>query len=137
METLQRGNRMATKLTALLIAISICCNPVTAAPIPRSIKPKSPPQLAGTVWVSEDQADLGCVTYTFHEDGKLTYSYGKNAVSSYQDASWKQEGETVYFECNKKYVEYNGKFEDGMMVMKAANVANNSWTVRIHPKENK
>jgi hypothetical protein len=110
---------------------------VVAAPIPKSIKPKAPSQLAGTIWVSDDQADLGSVTYTFHEAGKMTYSYGKNGISTYHDASWKQDGNKVYFECNKKYVEYNGTIEEGVMVMNAANVANNSWTVRIHPKEDK
>ncbi len=119
------------------IALVLVCSVANAAPIPKSIKAKSTPILSGTTWISEDQADLGSVTYTFHEGGKLTYSYGKNGVSNYHDASWKQEGATVYFECNKKYVEYNGTVEDGVMVMKAANMANNSWTVRIHPKVDK
>jgi hypothetical protein len=128
---------MVGKCPVILLALAWYCASLVAAPIPKSIKNQKIPQLAGTIWVSEDQADLGSVTYTFHEDGKLTYSYGKSGTSTYHDASWKQEGAKVYFECNKKYVEYNGTFEDGVMVMKAANVANNSWTVRIHPKEGK
>ena len=128
---------MVGKCLIILLVLAWSCAFLTAAPIPKSIKPKSASQLAGTTWVSEDQADLGSVTYNFHDDGKLTYAYGKNGISSHKDASWKQDGAAIYFECNKKYVEYNGTIEDGVMVMKAANVVNNSWTVRIHPKEDK
>jgi hypothetical protein len=124
--------RMFTLMAALLLGTL-----AFAAPIPKAIKTSKVPQLAGTTWVSEDQADLGCVNYTFHEDGKLTYSYGKNGTSTYNDASWKQDGATVYFECNKKYVEYNGTIEDGVMMMHAANVAKREWDVRIHPKNDK
>jgi hypothetical protein len=127
---------MTGKLSLILFAL-LATPLVFAAPIPKSMKTSKVPQLAGTTWVSEDQADLGSVTYTFHEDGGLTYSYGKNGISTYKDASWKQDGSTVYFECNKKYVEYNGSIEDGVMTMKAANVANNSWLVKIRPKDEK
>jgi hypothetical protein len=77
--------------------------------------------------------------YTFEKDGELTYSYGGNC---WRNGTWKVDGDTLTWEVNQGYAEFEGTMKDGVVTGTAKNVAGGNWTLTFkkdaeakHPKE--
>ena len=110
---------MARPLVALS-AVFLVASATAAAPVPKNLKPKVP-DVAGTVWISDETAvSLGVIEYTFLEGGKLSWhQQGKTDVST--RGSWKQDGDKLWWEVNDVYVNYNVTYTDGRFVGEALN----------------
>ena len=122
-----------TRLFGVLAVLTMAAT-ATAAPVPKVLKAKVP-DMTGTVWVSdESEAKLGVIEYTFGEGGKLSWRSGTN---TYTAGSWKQDGDTLYWEVNKRYVDYNTTFADGVFVGEAVNKNALKWKITLKPKEEK
>lgn len=77
---------------------------LAAFPIPKG-SDRAYIQLAGTTWVGSGIVTAP-TTYTFNADGTLTTMY--SGRTHMKVGTWTQNGNTVYFECNKKYAEFEG-----------------------------
>jgi hypothetical protein len=106
---------------ALLVAV-----PVLAAP---RLKPekKDAPSLAGTSWAGKT-AEGWDMTIDFAAEGKMTVSYNG---ASYNRASWRQDGDRVYYEMNDRYCEFNGKFVGDAIDGDTQNVRGRTWSTRL------
>ena len=62
--------------------------------------------MAGTSWAGKT-AEGWDMTIEFLPEGKMTVSYNR---ASFNRASWKQDGDKVYYEMNDRYCEFEGKF---------------------------
>lgn len=111
---------------ALPIIFILAAGPVLAAP---RLKPRTPPvaPLAGTSWAGKT-AEGWDMTIDFAADGKMTVSYNGN---SFTRASWRQDGDKVYYEMNERYCEFNGKFVRGAIEGESHNVRGRTWTTRL------
>lgn len=122
---------MARLLGAAVLLVA--ASAVSAAPVPKSLKPKAP-SLVGTTWVSnEDEVKLGVLEYTFHEGGRLTWR-NQNGAQVWTEGSWRQEGEHLYWEVNKRYVDYDVDFVGGQFEGVAVNKNNLKWKITLTPK---
>jgi hypothetical protein len=65
----------------------------------------------------------------------MVYRYASG--QAFTQGSWRQDGDTLYWECNKKYVEYNTKFTDGKFEGSALNVTGLKWSISLKPKTEK
>jgi hypothetical protein len=108
--------------TLLLITAS----PLVAAPRLKPEKPVAPP-LAGTSWAGKT-AEGWDTTVAFAADGKMTVSYNG---SSYNRASWRQDGDKVYYEMNDRYCEFEGKFAGDAIEGESHNVVRKRWTTHL------
>src|SRR5947209_5944369 len=98
-------------LVALLVAV-----PVVAAP---RLKPeKKVPSIAGTSWAGVT-AEGDAMTIDFAADGAMTVSYNG---TSFNRASWKQDGDKIYWEMNDRYCEFNGKLSGDTITGDSHNV---------------
>jgi hypothetical protein len=84
----------------------------------------SAPSVAGTLWVGVD-SDGDHYEYAFMEDGTLHYA---SPSGFHVNATWKQDGDTIYFETNNRYSEYQGRIMGGHIEGKAWNTQNHQWT---------
>jgi len=128
------GSSVVIRFTSVFFALAAITVAV-AAPIPKALRAPRIPNIAGTTWVSEPEADLGQVTYQFHDDGNLTSFHFSIGRKREVEGCWKQDGTTIYFSVNKKYLEYNGTLEDGTIKVHAVNVAKREWNAVLHPQE--
>jgi hypothetical protein len=111
----------------LLIAVLVfLASPLLAAPRLKPEKPVAPP-LAGTSWVGKT-AEGWDMTIDFAADGNMTVSYNGN---SYNRASWRQEGDKVYYEMNDRYCEFEGKMTSDAIEGESHNVAGKRWTTNL------
>ena len=97
-----------------------------AAPVPKTLK-KKVESLAGTTWVGQEDG-FGRVSYTFEANGVLVYSY---RGSTWRDASWTQDGETVTFEINKRFSEFSGAVIDGVLSGERSNKNGLRWPLTV------
>jgi hypothetical protein len=79
--------------------------------------------VAGTTWVSKETD--GTYEYTFVADGVLLY---KSAAGYWNNGSWKQDGNSIYMETNKKYAERRGVMTGRQIRGHAWNVTGKRWT---------
>jgi hypothetical protein len=122
---------MTRLLGAVVLLVAVSAG--SAAPVPKSLRPKAP-NLVGTTWVSdEDEVKLGVIEYTFHEGGKLTWR-NRNGTQVWTEGSWTQEGDHLYWEVNQKYVDYNADFAGGQFEGLAVNKNNLRWKITLTPK---
>lgn len=119
-----------------VVALLLLAGSLAAAPVPKELKAKLD-DLAGTTW--KGQGICGDTVYTFEKDGRLTYSYG---TSCWRNGTWKQEGDKLYWEVNRKYAEFEGVVKGGVITGRSWNVAGGSWTLEYkkdpdarHPRE--
>jgi hypothetical protein len=111
--------------TVALLALIVAA-PILAAP---RLKPEKTdaPALAGTSWAGKT-AEGWDMTVDFAADGKMTVSYNG---TSYNRASWKQDGDKVYYEMNDRYCEFNGKFRGDAIEGDSHNVRGRAWSTRL------
>src|SRR5438067_2493727 len=113
----------------LILALLLCVASAWSAPVPFP-KPKKKPAVvavAGTTWIG-DGFDATPTTYTFNKDGTLTYSH---SGSSYGNSHWKQTGEKIYWEHNKRFAEFDGVITGDEIVGRVWNVRGKSANLRI------
>ena len=112
---------------ALVVALAVlAAAPVPAAPRLKPEKPTAPP-LAGTSWLGKT-AEGWDMTIDFAAGGTMTVSYNK---TSFNKASWRQDGDKVYFEMNDRYCEFDGKFVGDAIEGQSHNVAGRKWETRL------
>jgi hypothetical protein len=58
----------------------------------------------------------------------MTVSYNG---SSYNRASWRQDGDKVYYEMNDRYCEFEGKFAGDAIEGESHNVVRKRWTTHL------
>ena len=92
---------------------------------------KPPPNkttpLAGTTWVG-NTAEGWEMTVEFIGDGTMNVSYKE---TKFKTASWKQDGDKIYWEMNKKYCEFNGKITDKTIEGESHNVTGKKWETKL------
>jgi hypothetical protein len=82
--------------------------------------------IAGSSWnVVETDTEGSRDIFNFLADGTLSYSYQNG---SYTNGTWKQYGDAIYIEMNKKFVEYRGRISGTHIEGTASNVKGNTWT---------
>ncbi|MSQ93413.1 MAG: hypothetical protein EXR98_02530 [Gemmataceae bacterium] len=90
--------------------------------------PPKPPQafieLRDTAWAGIEPADRNIF---FHSNGGLSYGIAQKPFGT-----WKQEGNTVYFEFNKRYREFRGTIEGNTIRGESWNTAGKRWQTRLH-----
>jgi hypothetical protein len=112
--------RHLVPLVAVLAAV-----PVLAAP---RLKPeKAVPSIAGTTWAGQT-AEGDAMTIDFAPDGGMTVSY--NGMS-FNRASWKQDGDKIYYEMNERYCEFNGKLAEDTISGDSHNIKGRSWETKL------
>lgn len=82
--------------------------------------------LEGTTWAGDGA--VAFTIYRFERGGVLGYSYNN---SSYRNGTWKQEGDSLYFECNKKYYEFRGTIRDNEITGQSWNIKGGKWNLRF------
>lgn len=115
---------MTRRLPILLVVLLAV--PLAAAP---RIKTKTVPSLVGTAW-SGNTWEKQTMVFEFHADGQINVTYNGAPV---KDCAWKQDGESVHVEINNKYLEFDGKLQDGKVVGHCHNVAGTQWDVVLTP----
>lgn len=83
--------------------------------------------LAGTTWVG-NTAEGWEMTIEFVADGSMNVSYKETRFNT---ATWKQDGDKIYWEMNKKYCEFNGKMTDKTIEGDSHNVAGKKWETKL------
>ena len=98
---------------------------------PRRDEPKPPPKserpttdLAGTSWRGTD-SDGDEYTLHFKADGRLEADTPKGPQ---RKATWKLDGNKIYFEFNNRYSEYRGTLKGDVMEGTAENARGRTWT---------
>ncbi|MFZ0946108.1 MAG: hypothetical protein WB930_10765 [Syntrophobacteraceae bacterium] len=92
---------------------------------PSAVPSHSPtPSVAGTIWAGID-SDGDYYEYHFQPDGALHY---KSPQGFYKNGAWKQDGDTIYMETNKKFAERQGRISGRHMNGNAWNVKGQTWT---------
>jgi hypothetical protein len=110
---------------AVLLVVAVA-GPAVAAPRLKPEKKDAPP-LAGTSWVGKT-AEGWDMTIDFLPEGKMTVSYNG---ASYNKASWKQDGDKVYYEMNDRYCEFEGKLAADAIEGETHNVRGKRWTTSL------
>ncbi|MGO9316968.1 MAG: hypothetical protein ACLPXT_02885 [Terracidiphilus sp.] len=80
--------------------------------------------IAGTTWTGPDTHGRHYI-YEFLTDGTLHYTY---ETGSFTDATWKQDGDSIYMSINNKYSERQGRITGSHMQGDAWNVKGEKWT---------
>jgi hypothetical protein len=113
-------------IRAALLTVAITATTAFAAPALKPIPNKTTP-LAGTTWVGET-AEGWAMTIEFGADGTMNVSY---KTTRFSRASWKQDGDKIYWEMNNKYCEFDGKMKGDTIEGESHNVAGKRWTTKM------
>jgi hypothetical protein len=116
---------MTRRPLVVLLAVLVAA-PAPAAP---RLKPerKDAPPLAGSSWAGKT-AEGWDMTIDFLPEGKMTVSYNG---ASYNKASWKQDGDNVYYEMNDRYCEFDGKLVGDAIEGETHNVRGRRWATSL------
>jgi hypothetical protein len=109
-------------LTWFVLAIGIV-HAVPARPLYEPPPENVPIELGDTEWVGVEAADQ---YFAFHRDGTLSYVRGQKG-----NASWKIEGNILYFEINNKYREFRGVVQGHVIQGESWNVAGRRWPTEL------
>jgi hypothetical protein len=136
MNALRRGSPLsgpasAKPRAATFACLLLCTGALSASvPAPEPVRTVSLiPKLEGTTWSGDGV--VAPTTYFFDKNGVLQYSYNGN---TYRNGTWKQEGESLYWESNQKYCEFKGKIEAAEIVGNAWNVRGGKWVLKFKPQ---
>jgi hypothetical protein len=103
--------------------VGFLVNSILAAP---QLKPvKKHPSLVGTAWTG-NSFEKQTMTFEFGPGGQVTAMYNGAPVKA---ASWKQDGDKIWFELNNKYCEFDGKIVGDRIEGQCHNVAGTRWDV--------
>lgn len=80
--------------------------------------------IEGTAWEGKFIPDINAVVY-FEKGGGLRWSHSGQV---YRTGSWKQTGNSVYFETMNHYAEFRGVVQGDRICGKADNVTKMNWT---------
>jgi hypothetical protein len=78
----------------------------------------------GTVWKGETHPGQIFIV-RFEKGGVLCYT---SPSGTWRNGTWKQTGNAIYLEMNKKYAEYRGVMRGDRITGEASNIANSNWT---------
>lgn len=88
--------------------------------------------LRGTTWNAVDGLDLQLNrTLVFMPDGALRYGTGAPGGKLNQQASWKLQGNQLYFEINNQYREFKGQVVGDMIFGQSWNRAGQRWETKL------
>jgi hypothetical protein len=90
---------------------------------------EKPPSVEGTEWVGPDLPEQFVTTYRFEKGGKLVYHYNG---TTYDNGTWKQDGDKVYFEVNDKYREAKLKIKGDTLSGDSWNTTGKKWTTTVY-----
>ncbi len=88
------------------------------------------PGVSGTTWAGKD-SDGEYYTYHFLTDGVLHYD---TQSDSWQNGSWEQDGNNIYFEMNNKFSEQYGTIRGNKMKGTGHNTKGHEWTWKAKKK---
>jgi hypothetical protein len=128
-------------LSFIMIVVISSCVPMNAAvqteivtsseatltstpPFTKSENTLSPINLEGTIWDGID-SDGDYYVYEFLSDGVLKYT---SPNGTFTNGTWIQDGNSVYFETNKKISEYEGVINGDTIAGNAWNQDGHKWT---------
>ena len=115
-------------MTALGVAHGVPARPLyVPEPTPKAPLFKSL-DLRGTTWSGKDAVPNYVIV--FMPDGTLQYGIGKVTVKTGK-ASWKLEGDHLYFEMNNQYREFKGKVVGDLIVGDSWNKAGKTWKTEL------
>ena len=100
------------------------------APESTALLPLRATPLAGTTWSGDDV--VGPTVYHFEPGGVLKYSY---RGATWRNATWRQEGDKVYFEMNQKFREFEGTMAGDVISGKSWNTRGDKWLLVILPQK--
>ncbi len=95
---------------------------------PAALKHADPFELGGSSWFGSD-IESGDWEITFEKDGRITYSYNGR---TFKNGSWQWQGNTLYFETNKKYYEFRGAFQGNLIDGESWNVQGIRWHTSMY-----
>ena len=110
------------------ILVLMALGVLDAAPARPLYEPPEPPKLAtpislgGTYWFGKCFVDNFWII--FENNGTITYGYTGHKWNS---GSWKLDGNNLYFEMNKKYLEFRGTVTGNTIQGEAWNVPGSRW----------
>lgn len=114
-------------VTALGVAHAVPARPLYEPPE----QPKMPKVVAidlrGTTWRGTDL--IANRIMIFMPDGTLHYGVG--AKTTFNKATWKLEGDNLYFEMNNQYREFKGKVIGDTIVGDSWNKVNKRWDTKL------
>ncbi len=111
--------------TLILIGIiSGCLNNVKQSGLPTA------PSVSGTTWEGKD-SDGEYSTYHFLSEGVLHYEIPSGF---WQNGSWKQDGNKIYYEMNNKFSEQYGTIKGNKMKGTGHNIEGHEWTWKANKK---
>ena len=106
----------------------------TATPQPTLSNSISSTNVAGTTWIGIDGTKQLKHEMTFFQDSTYQYSYfdeqGKKVLinnTGIGTGTWKQTGNSIYFETNNKFAERNGTLIGNTLSGSAFNTKGNKW----------
>lgn len=115
-----------TRSVIPVVAVALLMGGALAAPRLKPDKPAAP-SVVGTSWAGKT-AEGWDMTIDFAADGKMTVTY--NGMS-YTRASWKQDGDKVYYEMNDRYCEFEGKLAGDTITGETHNVRERRWATTL------
>jgi hypothetical protein len=119
------------RIAVRLAIIGLVLSPAVtgAVPVPRE-RFRETIEVAGTTWEGIDgpQGELGLSRFTFEPNGVLAWT---TKHGSFRTASWKLEGDVLYFQQNNKYREFRGTIQGDVVTGDSWNVAGARWLLSI------
>jgi len=109
-------SRFGCTLLGFTLAVGVA-HAVPARPLYEPPEPLAPVSLAGTYWFGKCYADNFWLI--FEEQGTINWGYGQlDAKKAGSTGTWKLDGKDLYFEFNRKTLEFRGTTDgqtiDGM-----------------------
>jgi len=111
----------------LLTALALLVTAASVVAAPQLKTEKKVPSIAGTSWAGQT-AEGQPMTIDFAADGTMTVSYNGN---SFNRASWKQDGDKIYWEMNDRYCEFTGKLVGDTISGGSHNVKGRTWETKM------
>jgi hypothetical protein len=82
----------------------------------------------GTVWKGETGPGHQIFIVRFERGGTLCYT---SPSGTWRNGTWKQTGNAIYLEMNKRYAEYRGVMRGDRITGEGGNIANMQWTWEV------
>lgn len=124
---------MVRTVISLMVGCTLALANAHAVPARRPHEPDPPaptiPDLRGTTWSGWNDAIKAPWVVIFEADGTFNNSYNNN---TYRTGSWKQAGNTLYYETNGKYAEFRGAIQGNTIVGQAWNVNGLRWQILLN-----